>query len=86
MHEDMHILAFQGAVSHKKELFCLLFDASMATKIKLKGIVRPFELGSETRLIRSIVINWSFYLILNETILWRPGKVFLKVLMIKSHG
>jgi hypothetical protein len=53
----MHILAFQGAVSHKTELFCLFFDALTATKIKLKGVVRPFELGSETRLIRSTVIN-----------------------------
>ncbi len=32
----------------------------------LKGIVRPFELAGETRLIRSTVINW------------RPGKFFLK--------
>jgi hypothetical protein len=36
------------------------------------GFVRPFELGGETRLIRSTVINW------------RPGK-FVKFLMIQSH-
>jgi hypothetical protein len=27
-------------------------------KFWVKGIVQPFELGSETRLIRSAVINW----------------------------
>ena len=35
---------------------------------KLKGIDRPFELRGESRLIRSVMINWSlgyfFYLIL----------------------
>jgi hypothetical protein len=45
MHEDMHILAFQGAVSHKMELCCLFFDALTATKIKFNGVVRPVELG-----------------------------------------
>ncbi len=38
----------------------------------LKGIVRSFEFGGVTRLIRSGIINW------------RPGN-FLFILMIKSH-
>jgi hypothetical protein len=37
----------------------------------LKGIFQPFELGSETRLIGSAVINW------------RPGKfkIFVKIIL-----
>ena len=40
---------------------------------KFKGIFQPFELDSETRLIRSAVINW------------RPGKFKQKNEMIQSH-
>jgi hypothetical protein len=37
----------------------------------LKDIVRPFDFGGMTRLIRSGIMNW------------RPGKLY--ILMIKSH-
>jgi hypothetical protein len=40
---------------------------------RIKGIVRPFELGGETRFIRSTVINW-----------W-PGKFCSKILMKQSQ-
>jgi hypothetical protein len=43
----------------------------MTNKTALNG--RPFELGGETRLVRSPVINW------------RPGKFFFITLMIQSH-
>jgi hypothetical protein len=40
---------------------------------EIKGILQLFELGSETRLIRSAVINW------------RPRKFLNLFLMIQSH-
>jgi hypothetical protein len=46
----------------KKKLFCIL-----------KGIVQSFELGGETRLIRSAVKYW------------KAGMFFKKNLMIPSH-
>ncbi len=39
----------------------------------LKGIVQPFELGGETRLIRSAVKYW------------KAGMFLKKILMIPSH-
>jgi hypothetical protein len=53
-------------------LLPFLLDRSILYSIKtqhsrppeVKGIVRPFERGGETRLIRSNVVNW------------RPGKFF----------
>jgi hypothetical protein len=43
------------------------------TKNGFKGIFQPFELGSETSLIRSAVINY------------RPGNFLKKFLMIQSN-
>jgi hypothetical protein len=50
----------------------ILFTLSLSFNPQLKVIVRPFELGGETRLIQSTVKNWRpgrFFENFNDTIL-----------------